>query len=56
MARGGRLPGRVRRRILCRGDRILVDRSLRIEEAGVHASAEARKASDHLPVWARLTL
>jgi endonuclease/exonuclease/phosphatase family metal-dependent hydrolase len=37
-------------------DRILVDRSLRIEEAGVHSSAESRKASDHLPVWARLKL
>ena len=37
-------------------DRILVDRAIRIEEAGVHASAEARKASDHLPVWARLKL
>ena len=37
-------------------DRILVANSLRIEAAGVHASAEARKASDHLPVWARLGL
>ena len=35
-------------------DRILVGRELSIEAAGVHASAEARKASDHLPVWARL--
>ena len=37
-------------------DRILVEEGLRIEAAGVHASAEARKASDHLPVWARLGL
>ena len=37
-------------------DRILVGSSLRIEAAGVHASPEARKASDHLPVWARLGL
>ncbi len=37
-------------------DRILVEKSLRIEAAGVHASPEARKASDHLPVWARLGL
>ena len=37
-------------------DRILVANSLRIEAAGVHASPEARKASDHLPVWARLGL
>jgi len=35
-------------------DRILVCSTLRIEAAGVHASPEARKASDHLPVWARL--
>jgi len=37
-------------------DRILVGSALRIEAAGVHASPEARKASDHLPVWARLGL
>ena len=37
-------------------DRIIVDRQLTIEAAGVHLSSEARKASDHLPVWARLTL
>ena len=37
-------------------DRILVTDTLRIEAAGVHASAEAKKASDHLPVWARLGL
>jgi endonuclease/exonuclease/phosphatase family metal-dependent hydrolase len=37
-------------------DRILVENCLRIEAAGVHASPEARKASDHLPVWARLAL
>ena len=37
-------------------DRILVANSLRIEAAGVHASTEAKKASDHLPVWARLGL
>ena len=35
-------------------DRIIVDRALTIEEAGVHSSPEARRASDHLPVWARL--
>jgi endonuclease/exonuclease/phosphatase family metal-dependent hydrolase len=37
-------------------DRILVTNSVRIEAAGVHSSAESRKASDHLPVWARLGL
>ena len=35
-------------------DRIIVDHSLRIEAAGVHTSAASRKASDHLPIWARL--
>ena len=37
-------------------DRIFVDHALAIEAAGVHASAEARKASDHLPIWARVAL
>jgi endonuclease/exonuclease/phosphatase family metal-dependent hydrolase len=37
-------------------DRIIVDESLGIEAAGVHASPSARRASDHLPVWARLAL
>ncbi|MEQ7874113.1 endonuclease/exonuclease/phosphatase family protein [Sphingomonas sp. ASV193] len=37
-------------------DRIIVDHRLTIDEAGTHRSAEARKASDHLPVWARLKL
>ena len=37
-------------------DRIIVDQSLAIEAAGVHASAEARRASDHLPIWARVAL
>jgi endonuclease/exonuclease/phosphatase family metal-dependent hydrolase len=37
-------------------DRIIVDERLPIEAAGVHASPSARRASDHLPVWARLSL
>ena len=37
-------------------DRIIVDQRLAIEAAGVHASPEARKASDHLPIWARVSL
>lgn len=37
-------------------DRIIVDSDLRIDAAGVHMSAAARRASDHLPVWARLSL
>ena len=36
-------------------DRIIVDRSFRIDAAGVHMSPSARRASDHLPIWARLT-
>ena len=35
-------------------DRIIVGNELRIEAAGVHLSPSARRASDHLPVWARL--
>ena len=36
-------------------DRIIVHKDLRIEAAGVHSSAAARRGSDHLPVWARLS-
>jgi endonuclease/exonuclease/phosphatase family metal-dependent hydrolase len=36
-------------------DRIIVHRDLKIESAGVHMSEAARKASDHLPIWARLS-
>lgn len=36
-------------------DRIIVDRRFSIIEAGVHSSESARKASDHLPIWARLS-
>lgn len=42
------------RRPVARLDRIMASRELRIVEAGVHASAAARKASDHLPIWAVL--
>jgi endonuclease/exonuclease/phosphatase family metal-dependent hydrolase len=42
------------RRPIAALDRIIVDQSLCIEAAGVHASASARRASDHLPIWARL--
>lgn len=37
-------------------DRIIVGADLRIDSAGVHSSEAARRASDHLPIWARLTL
>jgi endonuclease/exonuclease/phosphatase family metal-dependent hydrolase len=42
------------RRPIARLDRIMASRDLRIVDAGVHDSAAARTASDHLPVWATL--
>jgi endonuclease/exonuclease/phosphatase family metal-dependent hydrolase len=36
-------------------DRIIVDKDMKIEAAGVHMSPAARRASDHLPIWARLS-
>jgi endonuclease/exonuclease/phosphatase family metal-dependent hydrolase len=44
------------RRPIAALDRIIVDDRMVIEAAGVHASASARRASDHLPVWARLAM
>ena len=44
------------RRPIAALDRIIVDEQIAIEAAGVHASASARQASDHLPIWARLAL
>jgi endonuclease/exonuclease/phosphatase family metal-dependent hydrolase len=44
------------RRPVGRLDRIMASRALRIVACGVHASATARKASDHLPIWATLDL
>lgn len=44
------------RRPIARLDRILADHSLQIAECGVHHSAKARRASDHLPVWAKVEL
>ncbi len=35
-------------------DRIIVDRRFAILEAGVHSSAAALRASDHLPIWAKI--
>jgi endonuclease/exonuclease/phosphatase family metal-dependent hydrolase len=35
-------------------DRIIVE-ELKIDAAGVHMSAAARRASDHLPIWARVS-
>ncbi|MFN7175136.1 MAG: endonuclease/exonuclease/phosphatase family protein [Thermaurantiacus tibetensis] len=41
---------------LGRLDRVFTSRGVEVLEAGVHASATARAASDHLPVWVRLAL
>ncbi len=37
-------------------DRIITSRDFRLEGAGVHHTALARTGSDHLPVWASLSL
>ncbi|RZT56273.1 endonuclease/exonuclease/phosphatase family metal-dependent hydrolase [Sphingomonas sp. BK036] len=42
------------RRAIARLDRIMVSRELGVVECGVHTSPAARKASDHLPIWAML--
>lgn len=42
------------RRPLARLDRIMASPELRIVDCGVHNSAAARVASDHLPIWARI--
>jgi endonuclease/exonuclease/phosphatase family metal-dependent hydrolase len=36
-------------------DRIMVSPHLEVADSGVHLSAAARKASDHLPIWADIT-
>jgi endonuclease/exonuclease/phosphatase family metal-dependent hydrolase len=43
------------RRPVARLDRIMVTAGLGIDDCGVHHSAAARKASDHYPVWAKLS-
>ena len=43
------------RRPIAALDRIIVHRDLNIEAAGVHTSDSARRASDHLPIWARVS-
>ncbi|PWG03583.1 endonuclease/exonuclease/phosphatase family protein [Sphingosinicella humi] len=42
------------RRPIAQLDRIMVDDGLEIVESGAHRSLTARKASDHLPIWARV--
>lgn len=42
------------RRPIAQLDRIMVGDGLEIMESGAHRSLTARKASDHLPIWARV--
>jgi endonuclease/exonuclease/phosphatase family metal-dependent hydrolase len=44
------------RRPVARLDRIIVDDSIRIRASGTHHSSKAKRASDHLPVWAELDI
>jgi len=44
------------RRPIAALDRIIVHKDLEIEAAGVHMSGAARRASDHLPIWARVSV
>src|SRR3954453_4475532 len=37
-------------------DRIIVHKDLNVEAAGVHMTPAARRASDHLPIWARVSV
>jgi len=37
-------------------DRIITSREFAVDECGVHRTKTAKVASDHLPVWARLSL
>ncbi len=37
-------------------DRIMVGRGITVLASGAHHSARARRASDHLPIWARVAL
>jgi endonuclease/exonuclease/phosphatase family metal-dependent hydrolase len=43
------------RRPVARLDRIMVSHDLHFENAGTHHSIKARRASDHLPVWAQIS-
>ena len=42
------------RRPIAQLDRIMVSERVEILECGAHQSAAARRASDHLPIWARI--
>ncbi len=42
------------RRPIAMLDRIMINGGLELVESGIHHSAAARRASDHLPIWARI--
>lgn len=42
------------RRPIASLDRIMVSRDLKVVDSGVHRSPCSRRASDHLPIWARI--
>ena len=42
------------RRPIASLDRIMVSRDLKVVDSGVHRSHCSRRASDHLPIWARI--
>lgn len=44
------------RRPVARLDRIMHCKQLKLQDSGVHESAAARRASDHLPIWAEFNL
>lgn len=44
------------RRPVGRLDRMFASEGIVVDECGVHSSALARNASDHLPIWARIRL
>ena len=44
------------RRPVAELDRIMVSDRIEIVDSGTHRSATARRASDHLPIWARLSV
>ena len=44
------------RRAIAGLDRIIVSAGITMRACGVHRSALAARASDHLPVWARLSI
>ena len=43
-------------RPMLRLDRIVTSVDITIAESGVHMTAQSRSASDHLPIWARISL